>query len=199
MYLVATPLSVAQAANTIGTAGEARSYIQGLGDTIVGLLNKDGIDAKAREQKLIDLFKQHVDAPWMGRFVLGRYWRTASEGQKQRYNSYYQTFLINSYIPHFRKYTNENFTITGVRDEGKGEYTVSLNILSEKYQTIHAAYRVHKNDAGDFRIIDIIIEGVSLLSTQRSEFASVVSRQSLDSLIDQIQKRNERFVEKGNS
>lgn len=170
---------------------EARAYVQKLSDDVLAVLNSD-VDMNAKQNKLVGLFEKTVDTKWIGRFVLGRYYNQATADQKKRYDSLYKDFLIRSYVPKFKNYKGETVELAEIRKDGKDEYMVKTNIVNTRGEPpIRVDYRV--KESGGFKVIDIITEGVSLITTQRSEFGSVVSREGMDYLIDKIAARVEQM------
>lgn len=170
-------------------ADEASDFIDGVGKRVVAVLSDKGLDDKAKEAKLQSLFKECVDVDWIGKFVLGKYWRNASEAQQQRYLANYGGFLIKSYTSKFKEYTgSETYKILASKTDDQGRTVVTMELVRPGEASVMVDYKLRK-EGKDLRVFDIVVEGVSLLTTQRSEFASVVSRKGLDYLIDQLQKR----------
>lgn len=171
------------------TPEAARQYVDTVGRQVLGIVN--GQDAEtARQQQLRQLFTQNVDMEWMGRFVLGPAWAQANEDQRARYMDAYRNYLLARYTRNFSDYAGSQYVVTGVKNEGEGQYTVGMKVnspnASEK-ETI-AGYRL-RPEGEAFKIVDIIVEGVSLITTQRSEFAAVVQRNGMDGLIRQLQSK----------
>lgn len=170
---------------------EARTYVQKLSDDVLAVLNSNA-ETNAKQDKLIGLFEKTVDTKWIGRFVLGRYYNQATADQKKRYDALYKDFLIRSYVPKFKNYKGETVELAEIRKDGKDEYMVKTNIVNDRGEPpIRVDYRV--KETGGFKVIDIITEGVSLITTQRSEFGSVVSREGMDYLLDKIAARVEQM------
>ncbi|MFO1242890.1 MAG: ABC transporter substrate-binding protein [Rickettsiales bacterium] len=165
----------------------ARQFIDGLGQQVLALAKDSGKSDSQKQDELRNIFFQSVDVDWIARFVLGRFWRTASESQQQTYLNNYRNFISTNYTSRLRDYTGETFKITGARDDGDGKYMVSMQIVRPNGQNVETDYKV-KEDGG-YKIIDIVVEGVSLITTQRSEFSSAVSRKGLDFLIEQLAKK----------
>jgi len=172
------------------TAGEpeARAFAEKIGTDALAILNS-AQDAPAKHASLKQLFTQVVDTDWVGRFVLGQYWRKLNPAQQQSYLTSYRSFLAATYTANFEDYAGDtSFKVTGVKPlQRAGQYLVAVDVLRPG-QTIKIDYRLHET-SGQFHIVDIVVEGVSLLATQRSEFSSVVQRQGIDTLISSLQKR----------
>lgn len=171
---------------------EAKAYVDSVSDRVLTIIANEKLGHSEKQQKLISLFEQTVDTKWIGRFVLGRYYNTATPAQKKSYDDVYRDFLIRSYVPRFKEYKGEKIELGEVRKDGKNEYVVKTNIVAENEPAIRVDYRVRET-GGSFRVVDIISEGVSLINTQRSEFGSVVSREGMDYLIEQLENRLEQL------
>lgn len=169
-------------------APKAQVFVDKVASDVLLLVKDEKITIEDKKSKLNKVFVDVVDVPYVAKFVLGRHWRTATPAQQQAYLSAYGPFLINNYVARLTKYTGQTFKITGSQAAGDA-YIVSMKLLDPKGPPILVDYRV-RQDAGDvFKVIDIVVEGVSLLATQRSEFNSVVSNNGVDFLIQALQKK----------
>lgn len=147
------------------------------------------IESKEAENKKVakleKIFVNAVDIQWMAKFAIAKIWKSMTNTQKDEYLKAYRHYLIKTYVPRFKEYNNQVIKITGSKDIGNDQYIVSTQILSVKgpeKTTINVGYRCKKSDS-DFKIRDITGEDFSLLSTQRSEFSSVVAKSGIDGLI----------------
>lgn len=164
-----------------------KNYVSGISKDVYAVLDAP-LDDGAKQVKLEEMFRNTVDTDWLGRFVLGVEWRRIDPDKQKQYLSLYRDFLVKNYTSRFREYTGETFDVTEVRDEGSGEYTVSTRINRPGKENVNVDYRVRAAGKG-YKVFDIIVEGVSLLTTQRAEFTSIVSRKGIDYLIEQIDAR----------
>lgn len=171
----------------------AAHYIQALGDEALAIISNKALSKNQKQSKLETLFANSVDFDWVARFVIGRYWRQASEEQKSRYVQEYKKFLTLHYTSRFTDYTSGSFKVTDIRDMGEGEYMVSMELKSDEKSNdppVFIDYRI-RSEQGHFKIIDVVVEGVSLITTQRSEFASVIAHEGMDYLINQLAAKSE--------
>lgn len=183
---------------------DATGFIDSLSARVVTIVADKDISPEEKETTLEAMFKESVDVAWIGKFVLGKYWRTASEDQRARYQQFYDPFLIRSYTTRFREYSGEKSEALGAKETKEGEYIVNTRIIRPGAAPILVDYRVRKvaDTSGKksknptYRVFDVIVEGVSLLATQRSEFSTVVARDGMDSLIKKLEARASQF-EKG--
>lgn len=172
------------------TATEAGKYVSGLADQTLKTISNTHVNKSQKQKKLDRLFSENVDFAWVGRFVMGHYWHEATEAQKTRYLKEYQKFLILHYTSRFTEYTSGDFKVMATEDDGDNEFTVSMQIrpgsgAQSGDQPIMVDYRVRRED-GRFKIFDVIVEGVSMITTQRSEFAAVIDKGGIDYLINQL-------------
>lgn len=168
------------------SADAAGKYVEKLGDQALSVITNAKFDKAQKQSRLEKIFADNVDIPWVARFVMGRFWRTASDAQKTRYVSEYKKFLLKHYTSRFSDYSSGGFKVTNSREDGDGEYTVSMQILPpDSNQPVLVDYRLRQN-GGDYRIFDVIVEGVSMITTQRSEFAAVLGNEGIDALIGKL-------------
>ena len=128
----------------------------------------------------------------MGRFVLGRYWRAATADQKSDYLTLYGEYLLQTYTARLGGYTDDSFTVTGARQASEKDIVVSTRLVRPSGLEIAADWRVRVFD-GKFRIIDVMVEGISMAVTQRSEFAAVVRRDGIEGLLAILRARTTKF------
>lgn len=173
------------------SANEASDFVRQIVDDTITLIKSEQMDAAEKEKKLVDVFLDNVDTEWMSRFVLGRYWKDTDANQRKEYYGLYQKFLVMSYVPRFREYTDQNIEVRNTRSEGRNEYLVETRIISStSAQPIRVNYKI-RFENGRYKVFDIIAEGVSLIGVQRSDFGAIVSRQGIDGLINALARKTE--------
>ncbi len=190
-YAVAIGIFFVISANAPAYAGDekARQFIDNIGTEILNVLNDEATGDKAKESALRTIFRQKVDVDWIGKFVLGKHWRSANDEQQNRYLKSYRDFVVKSYTSRFQEYTgSETYKILSSKTLDNGKHVVTMELVRPGEANVLVDYKLREGDAG-LKIYDIVVEGVSLLTTQRSEFASVISRKGLNYLIEQLEKR----------
>lgn len=170
-------------------AKQAETFVTGLGSQAVNVLQDAGLQPAQKRATLSDLFARNVDVEWIGRFVLGRHYRTLSEPQRQRFMTVYGEFLRRTYTSRFEEYTGVEFTVLGSTEAGPQESLVQTRVQVPGKAPIKVDYRIVETAPGTFKVTDIVVEGVSLLTTQRSEFSSVINRDGVDTLISRIESK----------
>lgn len=170
---------------------DASNFANDLGHKALAVITDSNLSKPARQAKLQELFEQNVDIDWIGKFVLGRYWRTATEEQKQAYLTSYRTFTIAHYTSNISDFTNANFEVTRVRPADGGGNVVVMRIKRPQAEDIVVEYTIRQQEGSGLKVYDIVVEGVSMITTQRSEFNSVVSQKGIDYLTSQLRQRSQ--------
>jgi phospholipid transport system substrate-binding protein len=189
--LIAVAFVVVRPAAAAGDADPAASaFMQKLGNDAIHELTDPAVPAPERQARFRRLLDEHFDMPAISRFVLGRYWRTADEAQRAEFQKLFEDFIVGSYSARFSEYRGEAFAVVGSNAENGGTVLVHSKIDMPTSEDIRVDWRV-RGRGGDFAIVDIIVEGVSMAVTQRSEFASVIqSRGGVDGLIEALRTKN---------
>jgi phospholipid transport system substrate-binding protein len=169
--------------------GQAKVFVEATSDSVLKVMESSKT-ASVKNSELIQIFQRVVDIDWIGRFVLGNNWRDLNNTQQAEYLRVYKEFLISRYVPLFKQYNGQKLRIEDVKDIGNGQYVVVTFItnMGDKKGEAKVEYRV-KQSSGVFKVRDIIAEDVSMLSTQRSDFSSVISSKGYDFLINKLKDK----------
>ena len=170
----------------------ARQFIQDVGDRTVAALRRAGSSDRQRLDELVDLLNTATDLDLVGRLVLGQYWRTATEAQRTEYTRLFKELEVKRMADRLNTYGGETFEITTAKPVDQRDTVVATRIFrpGSGGQPIAVDWRVRQLE-GRYSIIDIVAEGVSMVVTQRSEVASVVSQKGMDGLIQTMRERLE--------
>ena len=169
----------------------AEAFIESAGERTVAILNAKDVDDARRLQQMADLMFEVADLPLIARLVLGRHWRGASEAQRAAYLDAFRSYALDSLAARFARLgSGVSLKLTGrcVADDRDAQVGSEVR-LPTRPDPVRIDWRVRETD-GRYRLVDVAIEGVSLVVSNRSEFDSVVSRQGLDALIAQIQGKS---------
>ena len=168
-----------------------KEFIAGLGERAVSALTSPDLSREERELRFRELLDSHFDVPAIGKFVLGRYWRTATEEEKQEFLTLFEEFLIQGYARRFAEYSGENFEVRNVRQESDGFALVQSLVIRPRAENVRVDWRVTGQQDNQFRIVDVIVEGLSMAATQRDEFSSVIQSKGgkVAGLIDVLRQK----------
>ena len=164
--------STSLAATSNAIAADANIFMSELWTRAVEVLDKKA-PLTERLTRFRQLFQADFDGPGIARFVLGRYWRTASEQEQREYMKLFEDYVIFVYGTRLSHFNGETFKVRGSRTDESGTI-VSTDIISPSGEPpIKVDWRLVA-DRGAFKINDVIIDGISMMVTQRSEFASII-------------------------
>ena len=153
---------------------DAVAFMNQLWDRAVILLNNK-TDAAIRMARFRELFRADFDCPGIAQFVLGRYWRNASREEQQEFVKLFEDYIVFVYTARLSNFGGETMEVRGNRSDGDG-VIVSTDMISPGRTTpLRIDWRLVSAN-GFYKISDVIVEGISMAVTQRSEFAAVVQR-----------------------
>jgi phospholipid transport system substrate-binding protein len=161
------------AAPTLAAADPA-AMITDMGNRALEVLAKPA-SARQREARFRELFHEDFDVPTIARFVLGRYWRLATPEQQQEFVSLFAEYVTFSYSNRLSLYRGETLRVTGSRPVPDGSLVTSFILHTNGTAPARVDWRLTWT-GGTYKITDVIVEGISMAVTQRSEFASVIRR-----------------------
>ncbi len=184
--------AVAPAAQATGNDEDgARRFIETLGRDAVAMLQKGELTPEQRVSEFRKLLSEGFALDAIARFTLGKYWRRADDAQRDRFLGLFERYVVSSYARRLGDYEGETFEIEGSRDEGRNGVLVRTFVLrpgSGEKLAVDWRVMAHK---GRYKIVDVIIEGVSMSITQRSEFSSVIAAKGgqLDDFLDELERK----------
>jgi phospholipid transport system substrate-binding protein len=167
-------LSRLAAAQGVDTA-RATQLIETAGQELVSFLNNAGMNVAQRRERVAGVLRRTIDIEGTGRFILGRYWRTASPQEQQDYLRLFDEIIIRNLSARFGEYQGVRFTMG--RSQQRTEEDVLVNTIVERpnSQGFSLDWRV-ADVGGQLKVVDVIAEGTSLRLTTRSEYSSVIQR-----------------------
>jgi phospholipid transport system substrate-binding protein len=167
-----------------------RLVVRQITDAVVAVLQNNSLSADQKRAKIEDTVKDYVDFETMSRLVLARNWSTLTDQQKRDFTEEFKQHLAVTYGKNVESYNNEKVQITGDRDEGRGDWTVQTKILRPAGGgDILVDYRLRQKD-GTWKIIDVVIERVSLVSNFRSQFQDIMANGGIERLLKLLREKN---------
>lgn len=178
---------------------EAETSVRRLVGQIIEMLSSNGLDQgdDSRLRDLAEVLEEEADLDLLGRLVLGRHWRTIDDRQKAEYLRLFRELMLRKFAGHLHAYTGDDlgppeevFEITGSRAVNERDIIVESKVRPPDREPLEVSWRLRGPD--DPVIIDVVVENVSLLISQRSEFAAVIERRGVEGLLAELQARLER-------
>ncbi|HMG50473.1 MAG TPA: ABC transporter substrate-binding protein [Inquilinus sp.] len=169
----------------------AGAFIDDMAKRAIGILQGGGAGTAQGQAEFTRILNQGFDLPTIGRFVLGRYWNSATAQQQQDYMQLFERMIIETYSRRFQNYQGETLVVKGTRPVGSsGDTLVGTEIRQKDGPPIQVDWRV-RQAGGSYKVVDVIVARVSMSVTQRDEFASVIAQNggSIDGLLQAMRQR----------
>lgn len=188
LALLAMGLGAASPAAASIAPGKAGDFIQTLGDEAIAALTNPKAGESVRDQEFRRLLRKGFAIDGIAKFVLGRYWRSLDAEQRRRYLQVFQELIIRTYAARFWEYNGVTFRVTGERPDGASGRLVESEVKKTEGPPLNVQWRVRQSSEG-LKIVDVMVEGVSMAVTQRSEFAAVVQQHggNVEGLIEDLE------------
>ena len=164
-------------------------------DDVLAVLKSDD-SIRQDKEKIYQLAEEKIlpnfDLDRISMLVLGKAWRKINEDQQQQFKSEFKTMLLRTYAVALGKYKDQQIDFKPMRMEPTDKQaTVKTQIIQDGAQPISVDYTLAKKD-DQWKVFDIVIEGVSLVTNYRSQFASEIKNNGIDSLISKLAEKNNK-------
>ncbi len=167
LIMLLAPVDMARADSAAG------AFVGEFADRAISLATDKSKDADTLRSEFTELLDTYFDMPAIGRFLLGRWWRSTSPEDREAYLQAFTDSIVFTYTSRFDDYSGQKLVVDSAREDGRFEIVCSRIVDPNNGQDVRLDWRVIK--AGDsHKIVDVIIEGVSMSVTQRQEYASVI-------------------------
>ena len=153
------------------------------------IINAD-VSMAEKDARFEKLFDTYLDLDFIGKFVLGRYWKTATEKQQKEFIAVYRDFNVKTWSKRFDEFKGKNFDFDGTSpSNSEGQIFVNTSVKMNEGAPVKVIWRV--KDGAKLKIVDIIIENVSLAVTARNEYTAYIKQapNGLDDLIKDLKQK----------
>jgi phospholipid transport system substrate-binding protein len=187
-------------AETPATASAAAAFVGGLSAEGTALLSDPGLGPEERTLAFRRLFTSSFEVDTISRFVLGRHWRRASAAEKAEYRGLFEDYIVATYARRLDDYGGEALVLGAARLERPDLALVSSQVVRPHGSSVAVDWRLRHSAAG-WRIVDIVVEGISLAITQRATFAAVIrdSGGRIDGLLAKLRQASQQDQSKAPS
>ena len=169
-------------------------FVSNFADNAISILSNESLNASQKNIQFTELVMSSIDMNLISKFVLSKYWKLATDDQKKAYLAAFKQYFISSYANKLDQYSGEKVVIVS-SNAAKKFVIVKSNIVRDGTDTlkIELDWRLLTRD-GQTKIIDLSIEGISLIIAQREEFQSFLANNdnSLDALINKLNSINNK-------
>jgi len=176
---------------------EPQALVKEASDNMLKALKDNEAELDQDPQKIFSLVQEilipHFDFERMARLALGRSWRDASAEQQERFVEEFRLLLVRTYATAMLEYTNEEIRFMPFRDDiEKGRVNVPMEVIQPNGPSIPMVLSLYKNKQDEWKVYDVKIEGISLVTNYRSSFNRDIRTNGMDALIESLSKRNDK-------
>lgn len=170
---------------------KADAFVQKVtNEGIEDIINAD-VPQKVKDERFEKLFNSALDLDFIGQFVLGRYWKTATPEQRKAFIKVYRELNVKTWSARFDEFKGKSFKFVGsTPSNSKNQVFINSTVAMDEGEPAKVVWRV-KQTGSTFKIVDIIIENVSLAITARNEYSAFIKNNAggIDALIADLQKK----------
>ena len=163
----------------------AVKFIESIGYATQAIIESDTIDNDHKISSIQWMLQESVDLKFTGQRVLGPSWQKASEEQRVEYNSLFAGYVLKIYPRALLQSKSGKFIVTGSRPSSGNETLVFSSVQDGEGESVEWTWRVRKEDE-DYKIVDLLADGVSMTATLREEFNSIILHHDLDGLLEKL-------------
>jgi len=191
ILILAIPLFSTQilAQTAAETPLEAEDFIRELATNALDVLNDTTLTKQERDESFRNLLKGAFDLDYIGRLVLGRFGRKATKTEMQEFKIIFPEYVLKIYAGRLNEFGDEVLEIGGTAPAGKKDIFVQSQVIRMGGKPVTADWRVRRVKE-EFKIIDLKIEGISMVLTQRDEFSGKISKVGMQGLIKELKTQS---------
>ncbi len=173
-----------------GVEQGALQSIDRVGRDSVAVLSNRTLTKAQRITYFRNILARNLDIPVLAKFMLGRHWKRATPEQRAAYIEVFSDFLLQTYATRLGGAKVDSFEVWKTETaKGTKDIFVHSRIRRSGAPTVRAIWRVRPYGEEEFRVVDLVVEGISMAITLRQEFASILRRDGVDGLIAMLRGR----------
>lgn len=189
--LMITCLGACLSAPAFADGPDCNNFANSMIQRVIGIFHDKVNGEQQKRQALSTLFQEAVDTDWIGKFVLGRFWRQASAEEQKQYLDTYRQYLTHNYVSKFddeEGFSIDDIKLTAVTPTAANQFEAKSLIQRKGEEDVHVDYLLDQSSP-KCQVHDIKVEGVSLLATERSEFQALATSSGVKGIIGAMEKQ----------
>ena len=167
--------------------------VKNTADDVINAIKSDKDIQAGNKKAIYELVESKIlpsfDFNKICRLVMGKNWRKMSAEQKEEFSTGLKMLLLRTYAIALSKYTDQKITVLPMKKQKGSIVTVKTEITQASSQPINVDYAL-SNSTGKWLVIDLIIEGVSMVTNYRSQFGSSIRTNGIDGLLKELENKN---------
>jgi phospholipid transport system substrate-binding protein len=144
---------------------------------------------RQRKNEILNNVSEYFNFDEMAKRALGRPWKEQAPDKRQEFTQLFKQLIFNTYINRLENYTGSKERVFYDSEKLDGDYaTVKTHVVYQGDNNVEIEYRLHR-DAGEWKVYDVVVEGISIVENYRSQFASILNNESFDSLLSRLREK----------
>ena len=184
--------------STLAVAQSPDEVVKATADGVIQRIETERSALEANPEKVYDLVNELVvpnfDFISMSKWVLGKNWKTANDAQRTEFIEQFKTLLVRTYARALLEYSGQEIKYFPAEQKPDSNLAVVKTVLtSSGAQPFPVAYRMHQKNE-QWKVVDVAVDGVSLVSTYRGSFATQIKKNGFDALINELADKNAKLA-----
>ncbi len=169
---------------------KSKRFIEKLGKEVIEKVSDENLSVSERHLNFKNLYLTAFDNYYISRFVLGRHWKKMDSNLRSNFVESFNNYLVSTYAPKFKGWEG-TFKATDSLLENN-YYNVRMDLINKEGPVLKLQWKMYLDKNKKFKILDVNLDGVSMLVTQRAEFSSVIKNnpKGVLGLIEAMQKKS---------
>ena len=179
----------------IAWAATPNEVVKETAEGVISHIESNRSILEANPEKIYDMVNELViprfDFISMSKWVLGKHWKTASETQRLKFITQFKALLVRTYARALLEYSGQSIKYYPVEQNPQSNLAVvRTELVSSSSAQLPILYRMHQKNE-EWKVVDVAVDGVSLVTTYRGSFATQIKKNGFDSLLNELSKKNE--------
>ena len=172
LFLITLSLLSFSSVSADSNAEGSKVFVEQLGKEVIERVSDEKLSDSQRRSNFRYLYLNAFDNFYISRFVLGRYWKRIDKSVKEEFVKTFNDYIVSTYAPKFKGWEGEFKAVDALIE--KNFYNVKMNVINKNGPVLKLIWKIYLDKNKNFKILDVNIDGVSMLVTQRAEFMSVI-------------------------
>ena len=172
LFLITFNLLYFSSVSADSNAEGSKVFVEKLGKEVIETVSDEKLSDSQRRSNFRYLYLNAFDNFYISRFVLGRYWKRIDKSVKEEFVKTFNDYIVSTYAPKFKGWEGEFKAVDALIE--KNFYNVKMDVINKNGPVLKLIWKIYLDKNKNFKILDVNIDGVSMLVTQRAEFMSVI-------------------------
>tara|TARA_Y200000002_G_C22601009_1_gene629550 strand:+ start:548 stop:1147 length:600 start_codon:yes stop_codon:yes gene_type:complete len=169
----------------------SKSFVEKLGKEVIETVSDEKLSDSQRRSNFRYLYLNAFDNFYISRFVLGRYWKRIDKSVRDEFVKTFNDYIVSTYAPKFKGWQGEFKAVDALIE--KNFYNVKMDVINKDGPVLKLIWKIYLDKNKTYKILDVNIDGVSMLVTQRAEFMSVI-KNNPDGVVGLIKAMKKKII-----